>query len=326
MSKITTSYEKIAKETRKEVSKISLEQQREVSKIYKSAVDNISTKISKSSKGSISEKWLVDYQTELKATRKSLNTELNKSIKGYTTKAARVATEAEKLNVTNMFASGGLEVSEKFTSMFSGVQTNIVNDIIKGDLYKDNKTLSNRIWSHGKEFEKDIQYIIAQGIAEKKSANELSKDLEQFVKNPNQRDAEWGKTYKALTAKQVQYRASRLARTSINHAYQNATIQSSSMNPFVKGIKWVSAMVHGRTCELCIERATTDQFGLGVGVFPKDEVPLDHANGWCTMIPYITQSLDDIADEIHNWVDGGNNPMLDDWYDKHGDYFVNKTL
>jgi len=313
-----TNYEKIAKETRKEVSKISLEQQREVSKIYKSAVDNISTKISKSSKGSISEKWLVDYQTELKATRKSLNTELNKSIKGYTTKAARVATEAEKLNVTNMFASGGLEVSEKFTSMFSGVQTNIVNDIIKGDLYKDNKTLSNRIWNHGKEFEKDIQYVINQAILEKKSAVDLASDLEQFVKPTAKRDTTWGSSYPNLKNKRVDYNAQRLARTSINHAYQNATIQSASMNPFVEGIEWKSALIHGRTCELCRERHGQ--------IYKIDLVPIDHPNGLCTMIPYVEKNLDKVADEIKNWVDGGNNPMLDDWYDKHGDYFVNKTL
>ena len=45
----------------------------------------------------------------------------------------------------------------------------------------------------------------------------------------------------------------RLARTSINHSYQTASIQSSSMNPFVEGIEWWSARIHGRTCELCME-------------------------------------------------------------------------
>jgi len=44
------------------------------------------------------------------------------------------------------------------------------------------------------------------------------------------------------------------------------------------------------------------------------------------MIPYVEKNLDKVADEIKSWVDGGNNPMLNDWYDKNGDYFVNKTL
>jgi len=105
----------------------------------------------------------------------------------------------------------------------------------------------------------------------------------------------------------------RLARTSINHAYQTASIQSSNINPFVDGIEWRSALIHGRTCELCIERHGQ--------VFPKDDVPLDHPNGLCTMLPVIEKSLDQVAEELRDWVDGGDNPILDGWYDNYGDYF-----
>src|SRR5690606_51094 len=100
------------------------------------------------------------------------------------------------------------------------VQDNVVRDIITGNLYKDKKTLSQRIWRTGGEFEKDIQYTINQAILQKKSAIELAEDLEQFVKEPAKRDTDWGRCYPRLRNRRVDYNAMRLARTSINHAYQ----------------------------------------------------------------------------------------------------------
>ncbi len=47
-------------------------------------------------------------------------------------------------------------------------------------------------------------------------------------------------------------------------------------------------------------------------------------NGLCTMIPYIPKSLDDVAGELKSWLDGANNPMLDKWYKKYGNYFAFK--
>src|SRR5690606_26010367 len=158
----------------------------------------------------------------------------------------------------------------------------------------------------GNEFEKDIQYTINQAILQKKTAIELASDLEKFVKDPAKRGSNWWKAYPHLKNKQVDYNAMRLARTSINHAYQTASIQSSNMNPFVEGIEWRSALIHGRTCEVCMERHGK--------IYPIDDVPLDHPNGLCTMIPYIPKSLDEVAAELRNWIDGSTNQKLDIWY------------
>lgn len=40
------------------------------------------------------------------------------------------------------------------------------------------------------------------------------------------------------------------------------------------------------------------------------------------MIPYIPASLDEIAGELRNWVDGADNKKLDEWYRKHGHRFI----
>lgn len=311
-------YEKIAKEIRKRVSRLTLQQQRELLQLYDDTVKELAEKASKAKSKSLTERWVKDYKKELEKARDELSKELIKSIKGYTTKAAKIGTEVEQQILSKAFKLAGIDPGDHFKTMFSRVQDKVVKDIISGNLYKDKRTLSSRIWSYGKEFEKNIQYTINQAILEKKSAIELAKDLEEFVKEPAKRETTWGKVYPNLKNKRVDYNAMRLARTSINHAYQTASIQSSNMNPFVEGIEWRSALIHGRTCDLCMDRHGK--------IFPIDDVPLDHPNGLCTMIPYIPKSLDDVATELRRWIDGGDNPVLDDWYDKYGDYSSFKRI
>jgi hypothetical protein len=311
-------YERITRETRRNISRLTLQQQRAVLKIYDDAIKSISEQVKKAGNRTLSKRWLTDYQKEIKRTRVALARQLNQSISVYTTRAAKEAATGQSKIMALMFEKAAIDVGDHFTTAFSNVQDNVIRDIISGGLYKDNKALSSRIWQTTGQNGKDIESIIAQGITEKKSATKLAEDLEQFVKPAAERPSNWGKAYPMLAYKNIDYNAMRLARTSINHAYQTATIQSSQMNPFVEGIEWRSALIHGRTCQLCIDRHGQ--------IFPKDDVPLDHANGLCTMVPYIPKSLDDVAEELNAWIYGGYNPTLDSWYEDYGEYFATKPL
>lgn len=261
-------YEKIALATRKKVSKLTLQQQRELLKLYEDVIEELANKAAASKDKSLNQRWLLDYLKELNRAKKELTKEINKSIKGFTTKAAKVGTETEQQILGKVFEFAGIDPGNHLKTMFSQVQDKVIKDILTGNLYKDNKTLSSRIWSYGQEFEKDIQYTVNKAILEKKSAIELARDLEKYVLEPAKRGSDWGRCYPHLRNKRVDYNAMRLARTSINHAYQTSSIQSSNMNPFVEGIQWHSAMIHGRTCELCMERHGR--------VYPVKSVPLDH--------------------------------------------------
>lgn len=45
------------------------------------------------------------------------------------------------------------------------------------------------------------------------------------------------------------------------------------------------------------------------------------------MIPVINKSLDKIATELKDWIDGNSsNKKLDDWYKKYGNYFAFKKI
>lgn len=310
-------YEKKTRETRKQISRLTAQQQQEIYDLYEGAIEGLVQKTRNSGDKSLTKGWALSYKKELKVVQRNLRVSINEQVRGSVTKAARIAVAAQEEMLLEMLNNARITTAITFDAFFSKVHENIIRDIVGGELYKDKRTLSNRIWSHSKSFEKDIQYTINEALLQKKSAKELAKDLETYIKSPAERSSEWGDAYPRLRNKKVEYQTMRLARTSINHAYQNATIQSSSMNPFVEGILWQSALQHGRTCELCIERH--DQ------VFAIDDVPLDHPNGLCAMIPHITNSIDEVASELNRWAYGKEtNKKLDDWYEEYGEYFINK--
>lgn len=314
-------YETKALKVRQQVSKVTKEQQKEILKIYDNAILGISQKAARAKDGGVTQKFLIENRKELKKVRQKIAAGINMATKNGVAIAAKTATDNEIFVMDDMLKKSGVKVTQSYKSMFFEVQESVVNDIISGNLYGDKTTLSDRIWNMTGAFEGDIQSIINEGILQKKSAIELAKDLQYYVKPAAMRPATWGKAYPHLKNKVVDYNAQRLARTSINHSYQTATIQGSNLNPFIEGIKWESAQIHGRTCDLCITRATENHVGLGVGVFPKDAVPLDHPNGLCTMISHIPDSLKGIADELNKWLNGESNPKLDKWFDEYGEYF-----
>lgn len=261
-------YEKIALETRKKVSKLTLEQQKELLELYNDVIKELSKKAKRFKSKSLTERWTLDYKKEINKAKKELSKDIFYETHGAIGRAAKLGIETIERIMTMIFSKAGIDPGDYFKTMFSQVQDKVVKDIISGNLYKDKRTLSNRIWNYTNEFGQDIQYMINKGLLEKKSAIELAKDLEEFVKEPAKRETTWGKVYPNLKNKRVDYNAMRLARTSINHSYQTASIQSSNMNPFVEGIQWHSAMIHGRTCEVCMERHGR--------VYPVKSVPLDH--------------------------------------------------
>lgn len=194
------------------------------------------------------------------------------------------------------------------------VPDNVVQSLLNGTVYKGEWNFSSAIWTDIKNQQDDILKIVTEGLKTGKSAYDIAKDLERYVNPDAAKQWDWSKVYPYMR-KKVDYNAQRLARTIINHAYQQSVIQSVKDNPFVTGIQWLSAYAHGRTCQLCISRATEDQYGLGAGIFPKDKVPLDHPNGLCTLAPYIADSLEDIGKMIGDWYHSpmGTYPLLDEY-------------
>lgn len=178
--------------------------------------------------------------------------------------------------------------------------------IASGKLYGDKWSLSQSIWKSGLRTKSDIQNVVSKGLAENKPIKDIANDITKYVDPTARKPWDWGKVYPG-TAQQVDYNAQRLARTMIQHAFQTSMVQSQLYNPFCKGIIWHSVGLHGRTCELCLDRDGQ--------VFPVKDLPLDHPNGLC----YFEPALDDmnaIADRLADWVNGKDDPELDTYVAK----------
>ncbi|MBV4441142.1 phage head morphogenesis protein [Clostridium tyrobutyricum] len=305
-------YQKMIKESMKNRDSLTRKQYKQIKNLYKEAAKDLKIKSDKARKGSLTERWAKDYRKAVKSEIKQVNKILFKQILDNIVKSANLAAGIQ-LNFFNLVDKKyKLNMSKSFTNMFSKVPNDVVEELIKGNIYKDGRGLSKRIWWTGNKVNGDIDKIIQKGIVEKKSAIELAQDLQTYVNPDMQKEWNWKKVYPG-TSKTVDYNAQRLARTSISHAYTLALLRSCERNPFITKIRWHSVFAPGRTCALCRDRDGQE--------YLLADCPLDHPNGLCYQEPLLDYDLAEIGSRLGDWVSGSNDSMLDKWFNKYGDYF-----
>lgn len=304
-------YLRLCQEAQRKKLNLAKRQEKQIKQIYNDMYKNLSKKLNKVNPDSLTKRYLDELQRELAKEIKIIHTKVEKVIKKNTEKSTNLANNVQLDFFMQINEQYNLNMKDTFSSMFSKIPKAAMDEILHGTAYKDRKGLSKRIWKYTKKFDKDIDYIVTEGIANKKTAYEIAKDLEIYVNPKARKPWEWSNVYPNASEK-VDYNAQRLARTAVNHAFQQAQKRSCEKNPYVEGIRWLSASTH-RTCELCNSRN-------GVLYSVKD-VPLDHPNGLCTTIPEIPMSFDEIGIELRNWIDGESNSKLDNWFKEYSDEF-----
>lgn len=271
-------------------------QQREIEDLYRKVAKNIAKKaekIPRTTSDAMRQQYLKKLQKQVDEQLEKLGEEIQKTITHNValTAQAMVSANQQALESVGLYIQGA----------FSHVPDDIVRLVSSGKLYSGNWSLSKAIWKGTKKAQKDINAIIAEGIAQNKSAYEIAKELEKYVNPSARKPWDWSKVYPG-TNKKVDYNAQRLARTMVSHAYQQSFIRTTQKNPFVTKYKWVGSNSH-RICPICAAR--DGQF------FEKDELPLDHPNGMCTFVAVMDESMVDIADRIADWALGKPDPELD---------------
>lgn len=193
----------------------------------------------------------------------------------------------------------------------TSVPTQVVNNIVTGQIYDSGWSLSKAIWSDQNKTLSDIYTIVAKGRAMNMSAYDVSKMLEKYV-NPsrakmwNLKMADGVRIYK----KSVDYNAQRLVRTLNQHAYQQSVIQVSKDNPFIGDIIWHAN--GSRVCPLCIDRDGNH--------YKPEDLPMDHPNGMCTMEP--NTDVNSTIDQLADWFNSpdGTFPEIDTFANKVSGY------
>lgn len=297
--------------------KIMDEQKKEIAALYQQWADDIGKKAEYyAHKGTASaplqSAQLKELQRMLNETSKQVSLEIEKKIAEniYTVADAVVADNVKWLKSLG-FNTGGVDMA------FSSVPDSIVRRMVTGNIYASGWSLSKRIWSDNQQVMKDAYRIVAGGVAENRPIYDIAKDLERYI-SPSARKA-WnpviamkntrtGKIeYKRIYKGKVDYSAQRLARTLVQHGYQQSFIETTKDNPFVTDYIWRSN--GSRVCELCASRDGKH--------FPKDKLPMDHPNGMCTMEPGIA---DDYQKSISDWLSSpsGTYPEIDTFAEKFG--------
>lgn len=273
-----------------------------IQRIYKQSAQDIEKKLRNlkmlNPSDSLKKVYLENLLKDINKSSASFNKLIQSTITSAGEQAGSIAVDAGN----KIMKLAGLEIK----GAYSYIPRQQVLNIASGKLYGDKWTLSQSIWKNGIRTKSDIQNVVAKGLTENKSIKAISDDLIKYVDPSARKPWDWSKVYPG-TATKVDYNAQRLARTMIQHSFQSSLVQSQRYNPFCKGVIWHSVGLHGRTCELCMERDGK--------VFPLKDLPLDHPNGLCYFEPAL-DSMNDIADRLGDWVNGGTDPALDTYVAK----------
>lgn len=295
-----------------------MSQQKEIKRLYEQLYQDVTRKVGQLGNNNLQKQNLILLQRDIKNRIAQLNSDIQNGI----IRDMRIVSN-EVVEDTRTFLKQCGFRDEDIHNAFSYVPDQIIRNITSGNVYQDGWTLSGAIWGYNKRTQEDLNKIISIGTTQGKSAVEIARELEQYVDPSARKSAKtiqsWrydkvgNKTKDSVYFGKIDYNALRLARTLISHAYQQSFENVNRNDPFVVGYRWLISNFHGRVCEICRARAETDQFGLGVGVFPKDQLPLDHPNGMCTFEAVIPDSMTDIARKIGQWYQAptGTYPDID---------------
>lgn len=293
-------------------SRIVRQQQKQIKKVYEEALKEITKSVDKLyGKNDVSSSMRRVYLNKLKDDIKNQMDIVDGKTETIIKDNIGLMAEEVAKNTQMYNSKIGLNAIVNSTSLKHRVVTNIVT----GKVYDSKFTLSSSIWGDNKRRLNEINRIIARDILQNKGVYDIAKDLERFVNPRARKDYDWSKMFPGSRRK-IDYNAQRLARTMVSHAYQQAFVEATINNPFVAAYRWMTSG-SDRVCPICIDRESTDQFGLGPGIFPKDRLPLDHPNGMCTFECVMAMSDEEVGEAIADWYLGEGDETMNNMIDRY---------
>ena len=286
--------------------KITQDSLKEIEKIYKNVLKGISKELTKQAlkdtySSGVRITQLINLQRQINAALRRAQQDIENSIERSIYDMSIETIEYSKEFLKQL----GLE--DYMTDLsFSYVPEDIVRRLTTGQIYTQGWSLSKSIWKDANRTSQDLYRIVASGIAQNKDTYSIAKDLEQYV-NPSKRKS-WNlkdKDGRYIYPRKIDYNAQRLARTLIQHSYQQSFVETTRDNPLISYYRWIAN--GSRRCEICIARNGK--------TYKKNELPLDHPNGMCIMEPVISKNRNE---RLRKWVNGGTDKNLDNYARKLG--------
>ena len=292
-------FEKLKKNTRKEFLLIIKEQEEEIEYIFEEAAKEIEKNQNKISD-------IAALLLFLKKLFSKMNSDIYSVINKNLKKVIDVYGDIDLHYMTDITSNEYILNSiEKYSD---DNKKDVVNTILKGLIYADLLSLKKRCT---KSINRTLNLL-------KKKVNDLSNKSDDITISEIITDTE-NIINPKVKDKKILYDANRLARTTLIHSVREIIIKNAKDNIFNIGIKWELSPDHwdrmpdGDECDVYAEN---DMYGLGIGIFPVDEVPFQHINCLCSLYP-IMLDYNIIAERIEDWINGVEDNEIEEWIKKN---------
>jgi len=312
-----STYEQTVLNARKQFLKLNKTQEKELVNLYKELAKQLQLDIV-TCRTTSQEKYLNNLHQIVELNINDLSGELNKIIKANIETSSQIASGTELAYYQAI--TDDVFLSAAFKGMVINTSHETVKRLIQGKFYKDKASLDKRLWNITDKSIKNIDTLIKVNVLRGANAKELAKQVEKYVNPLKKLEL---KNDEVGFNKNVSYQASRLSRTSITHSFRETQIQQAMNNPFNMGMKWELSPSHGirmhGKSDICDDYTNQNNYGLGIGVFPFDKMPIGHPQ--CLCITYqVNTDIRSAMEELKAWTNGEENEKLDKWFEDNKKY------
>lgn len=316
-----TSYEQYAKDIQNLVRQLprqlTREQEKQIGKIYLRAFKSIEKKLEKCTDDKYRQRLLRAYQTQI---YEELYPLIERGIIDETDAILNIQRESMTKLLQEVLENQTeiIDAKHKLQAIVDITNRQLVEQMVKGEIYYNGRGLDKLLWEATKCAEDKLNLAITSCIAEGMGAADMSQNLKEFATgghhtwSRNKIREKLGPRYARKYSGGLDYEALRLARTTITHQAQLATLATPKINPYMNAVIWHSDHQAGRTCQLCLDRDGTKYY------LNKESVPLDHPNGMCWLEPAYSMTPEEIAKDMKAWGQGEPNSGLMDKIYKRG--------
>ena len=310
-----TSYEQYAKDIQNLVRQLprqlTREQEEQIGKIYLRAFKSIEKKLEKCTDNKYRKRLLRAYQTQI---YDELYPLIERGLVQVTDNILNMQKESMIALLQEVFKEQTkiVDGKHKLQAIVDITNKKLVQQMVKGEIYYNGRGLDKMLWDVSKCAGDKLNLAITSCIAEGMGAAEMSQNLKEFATgghhtwSRNKIKEKLGPGYARKYSGGLDYEALRLARTTLTHQAQLATLATSKINPYMNAVIWHSDHQADRTCQQCIDRNGTKYY------IDKESVPLDHPNGMCWLEPAYSMTLEEMVKDMKAWGKGEPNSGLMD--------------
>lgn len=295
--------------------------QEEISQLYVQCAENLGRVADRYGDDSLTGRQAIVLRKSMQRYTRQMWSEVESKTRAGAAASASIGIEAQASMLDDALHGIGITGKPSFMSVFGRTKDEAVASVLNGHIYAGKRAgLSKRIWNNEAMLNGQLESIISTAVAEGRSATQLARDLEAYVNPEAMMPDHWNDIYPMPFSYAVDYNAKRLAVTTLNHAYYQGTIMAARENPFAEFLHWELSSFH-LIYDVCDTYMEHDE-GLGLGNFSLDNAPLPHPFCRCTWYIDSSKSLDEIGQELGDWLAGAENPKLEkafgEWKERTG--------